>query len=159
MKVLARGIAVGAILLAAACGPRGENEAIGTLAGAVIGGLAGSEVGSGSGRDVAIATGAVLGAFVGAEIGRRLDDHSRMQASDAQQRALDQGQVGQAIAWENPNNSAGPASGQVIVQRSGQDAGGRTCREYTHEVIIAGVTETVVGMACLGDDGRWTEVS
>lgn len=159
MKTLAKGIAVVAIPVLGACGPQGEGEAIGTVAGAVIGGLAGSEVGSGGGRDIAIASGAVLGALLGGEIGRRLDEHSRMTAQNAQRRALDGGRVGEAIVWESPNNAGGPASGQVIVVQSGQDTSGRTCREYNHEVTIAGETETVVGVACLGDDGRWTKVS
>ena len=159
MKMLAKGIAVVAIPVLGACGPQGEGEAIGTVAGAVIGGLAGSEVGGGSGREIAIAGGAVLGALLGAEIGRRLDDHSRMVAQNAQQRALDDGHVGEAIVWESPNNAGGPATGQVIVSQSGQDTSGRTCREYTHEVTIAGETETVVGVACRGDDGRWTDVT
>ena len=159
MNTLVKGMAIGAIALLGACGQQGEGQAVGALAGAVIGGLAGSEVGSGSGREVAIATGAVIGALLGAEVGRRLDEHSRMVADNAQQRALDNGQVGRAIVWESSDNAGGPASGQVIVNRSGQDANGRTCREYTHVVTIAGDTETVVGQACLGDDGRWTKVS
>ncbi len=159
MNMLTKGIAVGAIVMVTGCGPQGEGEALGTIAGAVIGGLAGSEIGSGSGRDVAIATGAVLGALVGGEIGRRLDEHSAMVAGNAQNRALNQGRIGQRISWDNPDNASGPASGAVTVVRSGQDQSGRTCREYTHEVTIAGTKETVVGTACLGEDGRWTDVS
>ena len=159
MKTLAKGLAISATALLGGCAPQGEGEVLGTVAGAVIGGLAGSEVGGGSGRDVAIAAGAVLGAFLGGEVGRRLDEHSRLVANGAQRRALDEGQVGQAIDWESPDNSGGAASGQVIVQQNGWDSSGRTCREYTHEVTIAGDTETVVGTACLGDDGRWTNIS
>ena len=111
MKTLAKGLAISATALLGACAPQGEGEAIGTVAGAVIGGLAGSEVGSGSGRDVAIAAGAVLGALVGGEVGRRLDENSRLRAEGAQRRALDEGQVGQAIVWESPDNSGGAARG------------------------------------------------
>ena len=159
MNVLARGAAVVTVGLLGACGPQGENEAVGTIAGAVIGGFAGSAVGDGTGRDVAIASGAVLGALIGGHIGRRLDEQSQMMAQDARHRALDQGTAGQGIRWDAPDNSAGPAHGVVMVNRSGQNQAGRTCREYTHEVTIAGETEVVVGTACLGDDGRWTEVA
>lgn len=160
MNTLVKGMAIGAIALLGACGQQGEGQTVGALAGAVIGGLAGSKVGSGSGREVAIATGAVIGAFLGAEVGRRLDEHSRIAADNAEQQALDNGQVGRAIEWENSDNAGGPASGQVIVNRSGRDPNnGQTCREFTHVVMIAGDTETVVGQACLGDDGRWTKVS
>ena len=159
MKTLKSGMAIGAIALLGACGPQGEGEVLGAVTGAVIGGLAGSEVGGGSGREIAIASGAVLGALLGAEVGRRLDEHTQMVAARAEQRALDEGHVGQAIVWQNPDNSGGAASGQIIVQRSGADSQGRTCREYSHEVTIAGETETVIGVACLGDDGRWTKTS
>jgi len=158
MKFVLRGAAVGLLALTVGCG-QGEGEAVGVIAGGVIGGLAGSEVGSGSGRDVAIATGAVLGAFVGQEIGRRLDEHSRIKAAGARTQALDQGLVGENIVWENPDNAGGGARGLVVVNRSGRDAAGQTCREYTQEVTIAGDTETLIGTACLGADGRWTDVS
>ena len=159
MKTMVKCVAVGAVAFLGACGPQGEGEAVGTITGAVIGGLAGSGVGDGSGRDVAIAAGAVIGALIGGEIGRRLDEHSEMIARNTQRRALDEGQIGQAIRWENPDNAGGAASGRVTVDKTGEDRNGRTCREYTHEVTVAGVSETAVGVACLGDDGRWTIVS
>lgn len=161
MKSFTKMIAVGAITLVplTACEPGHENELTGAVLGATLGGLAGAHVGDGSGRAMAIAFGAMTGMLVGATIGQRLDNQSALLAEKAQRQALNNNRVGESITWNNPDNSGGAARGTIILQRDGADQDGRTCREYSHEVTIAGDTETVIGKACLGDDGRWTEIS
>ena len=151
-------IAMATVLMVPACMAGRENETMGALIGGTLGGLIGSEIGQGEGNEVAIAVGAIAGTLIGAQIGRHLDETSRAKAQQAETRAITSGQVGQQIVWENPNNSSGPASGWARVDRDGRDSSGRTCREYTQEVMIGGDTETMVGTACLGDDGRWTQI-
>lgn len=157
MKILARTTILGAAaaMTLAACDDGRQQEQAGAVLGGVIGGVIADNAG---GNKEAIVLGAIAGSMIGASIGRQLDEASRRQASTAEDRALNDADVGQQIVWENPGNSNGPAKGVVVVKRQGQDTAGRTCREYSHEVTIAGETEVLIGTACLGDDGRWTRV-
>lgn len=150
---------VAAMLLLPACEAGRENEAVGSLIGGAIGALLGSEIGGGEEeRRIGVAVGAIIGSQIGGDIGRQLDDAARHRARVAEAEALSSASIGEPIRWEDPDNDYGPAEGTVTVKRQGRNEDGRTCREYTHEVTIAGESETVVGTACLGEDGRWTAV-
>ncbi len=145
-----------AVLLLAACSD-GGNESIGSTLGGAVGAVLGSEFGGGEAeRRIGTAIGAIFGTRVGGKIGRQLDEAARQRARAAEAKALTSGSIGQTIRWEAPENDHGPASGAVTVNRQGRDNKGRACREYTHEVTVAGKSETVVSTACVDEDGNWS---
>lgn len=146
------------VLLLAACSD-GGGESAGSIIGGTVGALLGSEFGGGEAeRRIGVAIGAILGSHAGSSIGRQLDEAARHRARVAEAEALTSGQIGQTFRWEAPENDHGPASGAVTVNREGRNEEGHACREYTHEVTVAGKAETVISTACLDEDGRWSAV-
>ncbi len=137
-------------------GCMGENETAGAALGGIVGGLAGNQFGKGDGKVAATAAGAAIGALAGAQVGRSLDEQSR---SAAQRAAVQSLESGQTITWDNPQNAAGPASGQTTIVRSGRAADGRTCREYQTTVRIGGELQKSYGTACRDAAGQWQIIS
>lgn len=137
----------------AACADAQNNpkQTIGTLLGAGVGALAGSQIGGGKGKLAAVAIGALGGAYLGSQIGKSLDDVDRMKAGQAQHAALESTRTGVATAWSNPDSGH---SGSVTPTRTYRSSG-ENCRDYTHEVVIDGKTQTVNGTACRKPDGTW----
>lgn len=130
----------------------GNKQMIGGAGGAVLGGLLGSQVGKGNGRLVGVGVGALLGTFLGSEIGASLDKADLAYAQQAADRAYT-APVGQAISWNNPDSGN---SGTITPTREGiSNTTGRTCREYTQTIYVAGKQQTAVGQACKNADGTW----
>lgn len=143
-------------VMLAACGPNGPNNADSGLAvGAVAGGIIGNQVGKGSGRVLATVAGAVVGGIVGSEIGRRMDEHDRVLAQQAEYDALESGESGRPRQWRNPDNGRyGDVTPSKPYRRGVAD-----CRDYTHTINIDGRRETMRGTACRNSDGTWRNVA
>jgi surface antigen len=148
-------IALTAVLLAG-CGPDGPTNAdTGLVVGDIAGGIIGNQVGKGSGNVLATVAGAMIGGIVGSEIGRRMDEHDRMLAQQAEYAALEEGESGHARRWRNPDNGRyGDVTPGRPYKRSGRD-----CRDYTHTVYIDGKPSTMRGTACRNPDGTWKNVA
>jgi surface antigen len=147
---------VAGLLAGCADAQNNPKRTVGTLAGAGLGALLGSQIGGGKGQLAAVAIGALAGGYMGSEIGRSLDENDRLHAQRATQQALETAPSGTAVAWTNPDSGH---SGQVVPQPAFQRSSGETCREYTHDVIIGGKSETVIGTACRQADGSWRVVN
>jgi surface antigen len=137
----------------AACGP-GNKQGTGTIVGAVAGGAAGAAIGGRKNRIPGIAIGAMAGGILGNLIGADMDERDRQLAEAAQYRALEQGQPGQPVPWNNPNNQH---YGQVVPGKYYQQ-GGQYCRPYTHTIYVGGQPQTARGTACRAGDGTWHPV-
>ena len=132
------------------------KQTIGTLLGTGVGALIGSQVGSGKGKLAAVAVGALGGAYLGSELGKSLDYVDRQKASKAEQTALENNRTGVATSWRNPDTGN---SGRVIPKTATQLASGEYCREYEHEIVVDGRTETAKGTACRQSDGNWRMIN
>jgi surface antigen len=88
------------------------------------GGVVGNQFGQGSGRVAATAAGVVIGGMIGNRIGRNMDTDDRRMAVAAEYRALEYGQTGAAMPWNNP----GTRHRGQIVPGSYYSEGGRFCR-------------------------------
>jgi surface antigen len=150
-------IAVIAVLpMVAGCGPDGPNNAdTGLVVGAVTGGIIGNQVGKGSGNVLATMAGVVVGGIVGSEIGRRMDEHDRMYAQQAEYAALEEGESERPRRWRNPDNGR---YGDVVPGRP-YKRGGLDCRDYTHTIYIDGRPQAMRGTACRNPDGTWRNVA
>lgn len=147
--------AIGAVvaLSLGACQTGSTSETVGTLGGAAGGALLGSQFGGGSGKLATTAIGTLLGAFAGREIARRLDSNSESRAMAAER---DAAAGNRTITWNNPQDNS---RGSVRPGRTYENAGGQTCRDYTHTITVEGKRETAHGTACMQPDGTWQLVS
>ncbi|HTM63283.1 MAG TPA: RT0821/Lpp0805 family surface protein [Gammaproteobacteria bacterium] len=66
-------------------------------------------------------------------------------------RALDGG-LGKANRWKNPVSGA-EFSVTPLSKAGGQ--GGGICRNYSISMVKSGISDSVNGTACIGDDGVW----
>ena len=82
-----------------------------------------------------------------------LNEHQQREHEAAQIRATT-APIGETIYW-----SEGRASGYVTPTREGTSSSGRYCREFQHEVTIAGKREQSYGTACRQPDGSWEVIS
>ena len=135
------------------CLNMGPGQTVGTLGGAVAGGFIGSAIGGGStGATIA---GALIGGFIGSAVGASLDEQDRQRAAQAQYQALEYGQSGQQVNWQNPDGHAyGYATPGPVYQVNNYN-----CRDYTHTIYINGQAEIARGTACRNADGTWTPIS
>ena len=131
------------------CGGHVKEE-IGAVVGAGVGALAGSYIGSGGGQLVAVGT--LLGSIAGGEVGKSLDRAGRLAMAHAQQEALENGQSGDTIAWENPDSDN---FGDVVPQPAYQQADGTYCREFSQTITVGGKMESAYGIACRQPDETW----
>ncbi len=125
-----------------------NRELLGSLLGGAAGGLAGSRIGDGRGQLAATAGGALLGFLVGGSIGRSMDELDQ----NCIGQALEHGEDGQQIAWNNPRTGA---QYQVVPTRTVQGSDGRYCREYTATSVVSGRNQQTYGRACRQPDGSW----
>lgn len=145
-------VAILAVALTACQNNAGQKQTVGTLLGGVGGAVAGAQFGSGSGQLVTTAVGTLLGAYLGSEVGSSLDRADQLAADSATQRAH-AAPIGQAIAWNNPDNGN---SGTVTPVRDGTNQQtGAYCREYQTTVTVGGETQDAFGTACQQPDGSW----
>jgi len=138
----------------------GMNKQLGgTLLGGALGGWAGSQIGGGKGKLAATAGGALLGALLGNSVGASLDRADQLAAAQTTQRALETAPTGRSVAWSNPDRRR-QTYGHVTPRRTYRHYQTRqVCREYTHDIVIGGKRETMVGRACRQRDGSWRKAS
>ncbi len=139
-------------LLFAGCA---NNQDSGLAVGAIAGGLVGNQFGKGNGRVLATVAGAVVGGIVGSEIGRRMDEHDRLMAQQAEFDALETGESGRSRQWRNPDNGH---YGEVTPSRP-YKRGVADCRDYAHTIYIDGRPQTMKGTACRNPDGTWRNMA
>jgi surface antigen len=125
---------------------------VGTVGGAVAGAVIGSKIGGGSGRTAAIALGTLLGAGIGHEVGASLDRADMAYYNQTQQQALETGQAGQTLPWNNPETGN---SGSFTPSNYYQTAEGSYCREFNQTINVGGKSQQAYGTACRQEDGSW----
>jgi surface antigen len=124
---------------------------------AVLGGLLGAAAGAGIAAAAGGGAGAIVGAglggaLIGGFIGNRLDERDKRLAAQAAQQAFENGRVGQATAWTNPDTGN---SGTITPTRTKQLADGQYCREYKQTIVVGGEQHQTYGTACRQPDGTW----
>ncbi len=62
--------------------------------------------------------------------------------------------VGEEISW-----NANGVTGSVTTVRDGTSTSGRYCREFQHQVNIAGKSQQAYGVACRQPDGSWEVIT
>ncbi len=129
-----------------------DKKTIGTIAGAAGGAALGSQIGKGRGNIIAVALGTLLGAGLGQEVGASLDRGDIAYYNKTSQKALETGQPGQVLPWNNPQTGV---SGTVTPSNYYQTAQGRYCREYTQSISVGGQVSQGYGTACRQPDGTW----
>lgn len=133
-----------------------SKQDFGTILGGVGGAVVGSQFGKGSGRVATTAVGTLLGAAIGSSVGASLDRADMTYFNQTSQRALETGQPGQALPWNNPKSGN---SGVVIPQAPYKNDAGQYCREYQNKITVGGQTQSAYGTACRQPDGSWQIVS
>jgi len=128
----------------------------GTGIGAIAGGVAGAQFGKGDGRLVTTALGALLGAGLGNSVGSSLDRADLAYYDRTAQRALESGNSGKALPWNNPDSGN---SGVVIPSAPFKNASNQYCREFQNKITVGGKTQSGYGTACRQPDGSWQIVS
>jgi surface antigen len=129
---------------------------VGTGLGAIGGAVIGSSFGKGNGRVVGGVIGGLLGAGIGNSIGSSLDRADMQYYNQAQYKALESGQPGQALPWSNPQTGN---SGSFAANAPYQNNSGQYCREYTQTISVGGQAQKAYGTACRQPDGNWQVVS
>jgi len=133
-----------------------SKQDIGTVLGGVGGAVIGSQFGGGNGRIATTAAGAILGGLAGSSIGKSLDKADAQYAAQNTQKALENGQSGQSMPWQNPQSGN---SGSVTPKAPYQNSNGQYCREFTQTIVVGGQKQQGYGTACRQSDGTWQIVS
>lgn len=98
---------------------------------------------------------AMAGGLVGALGGAELDSRDRRRALEAEYRALEYMQAGQAVFW----GKAGSDRYGEVVPGSPYRVGSQDCRQYKHTIQIDKRARTARGTACRNPDGSWTPLA
>lgn len=109
----------------------------------------------GSGGDPTAIVKSMRGGLVGGSIGAGLSDGEKNRALEAEYRALEYGQGGQAIAWKGDSSGT---YGQALAAQPYR-VGSQDCRQYTQTVIQDGQSKIARGTACRNSDGSWTPLT
>jgi surface antigen len=139
-----------------------DNEALGTVTGAVVGGVVGNQFGSGDGNTAATIGGVILGGIAGNAIAR---DGCRNDRADAYYYnttyydAFDGREYGQRREWRNPHNGNYGYITPIRNVRGDQYGYQQDCREFTQTVYMNGRPYEDTGVACRANDGTWRIVS
>lgn len=107
-------------------------------------------------RLLALAVGSMAGSQLGGHIGRQLNGSDTALMREATQRALEAGQSGKPIYWNNKDSGH---TGSITPQDRFTTAGGTACREFQQSVTVDGTNATAYGTACKQPDGTWRVVS
>jgi surface antigen len=95
---------------------------------------------------------ALQGGIVG-RTGAKLSDSDRARALEAEYRALEDAENGQAVSWKSDD-----ASGEVTANAPYQ-VGTQNCRQYRHVLKVDGKDFSARGAACRNEDGTWTPLT
>ena len=99
-----------------------------------------------------------IAALQGGIIGRSgvdISDSDLQRALEAEYRALEYGQGGQATAWKGDDSGT---YGQAVAAQPYR-VGSQDCRQYTQTVVQDGQTKMARGTACRNGDGSWTPLT
>lgn len=128
---------------------------------ALTGLLAGCVTGSGARTPPALGAtppqtkiSALGGGLIGGTIGQDLDRADRQRALEAEYRALEYTQGGQAVPW----TGSGTERGEVVAAQPYR-VGSQDCRQYVHTLFTGSSSQTARGTACRNTDGSWTLLS
>ena len=113
----------------------------------------GADAANSSGRVAARNINAMNGGLIGGSIGNGLSDSDRRKALEAEYRALESGQGGQAIGWKGDGRA-----GEVIAAQPYR-VGSQDCRQYSQTVFTTGTPLTSRGTACRNADGSWSPLT
>lgn len=123
----------------AACAP-GQNQAGGT----VIGALGGAAIGGALGGTRGALIGAAIGGIAGNIIGAELDAQERERFETASIETVETYTVGRVRTWEyrDPQTRRRTAGGQIRVKRQFTNSTGSTCKEVNRTVEKDGKTSS-----------------
>jgi surface antigen len=125
-----------------------DNNATGTLLGAVAGGLIGGAASHGNGG--AVVGGVILGGIAGNAISSDMNCGDRRQAMMSYSQGFE-GQIGHRYRWRNSEDSS--YGSFTPVREYSRD--GNTCRDYQESGYGNGHSYNHTGTACRHDDGNW----
>jgi surface antigen len=91
------------------------------------------------------------GGLVGGPFGTGLAPEDRQAGLNAEYKALEYGSGGELVAWTGRNGTAG-----AVVAAQPYRVGSQDCRQYKHELTVAGQTSSARATACRNNDGSWT---
>ncbi|WP_109574818.1 hypothetical protein [Aminobacter sp. AP02] len=121
--------------------------------GGIVPSLGGGDSSASSGKVATRNINAMDGGLIGGSIGSGLSDSDRRKALEAEYRALEYGQGGQAVAWKGEGRS-----GEVVAAQPYR-VGSQDCRQYSQTVFTSGTPLTARGTACRNADGSWTPLT
>lgn len=98
---------------------------------------------------------AMAGGLIGGNVGTGLSSSEKVQALEAEYRALEYSPVGQAVTW---GDRAGGRYGEVVAAQPYR-VGSQDCRQYTHTVNAGAAQNVARGTACRNPDGSWTPLT
>ena len=134
-----------------------REEMLATAAGAAVGGILGYQIGGTVLVNSLFATAGTVVGGTGAYLTiRALRGSDRAAYDDTAQKGLASAEDGKILDWKNPETGH---SGIFRPVRSFYTAEGRLCRQYRATVSFSEDVQSGVGVACLGNDGRWQIVS
>ncbi|WP_378943656.1 hypothetical protein [Mesorhizobium sp. ANAO-SY3R2] len=125
----------------------------GGTGGAIAPAIAGVYSGASNGKVAVRIINAMEGGLIGGSIGNGLSESDRRKALEAEYRALEYGQGGQAIAWKGTGRA-----GEVVAAQPYR-VGSQDCRQYSQTVFTTGTPVTARGTACRNADGSWTPLT
>jgi surface antigen len=92
------------------------------------------------------------GGLIGGKLGVALDKADRAAGFEAEYKALEYSSGGELVTW---TGKSGGASGRVVAAQPYR-VGSQDCRQYSHELLLAGAAKSGRGTACRNSDGTWT---
>ena len=92
------------------------------------------------------------GGLVGGPFGVSLATADKQTALDAEYKALEYGNGGEEIVWTGAKPQV---SGKVKASQPYR-VGSQDCRQYSHELSVAGIMTVAKATACRNGDGSWT---
>lgn len=98
---------------------------------------------------------AMAGGLIGGNVGTGLSSNEKVQALEAEYRALEYSQPGQPVAWGDKGSGR---YGEVAAAQPYR-VGSQDCRQYTHTVTLGGAQNVARGTACRNSDGSWTPLT
>ncbi|MBB6353389.1 hypothetical protein ACFFTN_01870 [Aminobacter aganoensis] len=121
--------------------------------GGIVPALGGGDSGASNGKVAARIINAMDGGLIGGTVGNGLSGSDRRKALEAEYRALEYGQGGQAVAWKGDGRS-----GEVVAAQPYR-VGSQDCRQYSQTVFTTGTPLVARGTACRNADGSWTPLT
>ncbi len=123
--------------------------------GTVVGGFAGQPTRPAAAPAGQAIINAMAGGLIGGNVGSGLSGSERVQALEAEYRALEYAPVGQSVVWGKKNSGR---YGEVVAATPYR-VGSQDCRQYTHTVHVSSTPNVARGTACRNADGSWTPLT